>query len=67
MNWKYFLIGIGCLAGAYWFHQQNKGKKAFYEDDNFRNIPEYDYFRNLGGVFWFAVAGMVLIIMSFTN
>jgi len=67
MNWKYFLAGIGCLALAYWFYRGNKGKKAFYEDDYFRNIPEQDYFRGMGGIFWCGLAGIIFIIMAFTE
>jgi hypothetical protein len=67
MNWKYFLAGIGCLALAYWFYRRKKGKKAFYEDEYFRNIPVWDYFQSLGLIFWCGLLGIILIIMSLTE
>jgi len=67
MNWKYFLAAIGCFALSYWCYRGNKGKKAFYENEYFRNIPEQSYFTNLKGVFLFSLFGIVLIILSFTE
>ncbi len=67
MNWKYFLAGIGSLALAYWSYRGNKGKKAFYENEYFRNIPEQNYFQNLGVIFWCGLAGIIFIIFSLTE
>jgi len=67
MNWKYFLAGIGCLALTYWLYRRNKRKKAFYDNEYYRNIPEYDYFQSLGLIFWCGLLGIIFIIMSLTE
>jgi hypothetical protein len=60
MDWKYFFIGVGFLAFAYWCYRNVKGKSFLDED----GTPTYDFGKDWLWAIGGAIFGMIIILKS---
>ncbi len=65
MNWKSFFAGLGISVIGYLFYLLVKGKKLFYEDENFKGIPDRYNITTWVWVIFLTIGGIVFIISSF--
>jgi len=60
MDWKYFFIGLGVLALAYWSYRDVKGKSFLDED----NTPTYNFGKDWIWAIGGSIIGMIIILQS---